>query len=644
MFAGLSLKNRLILAFGLPMVVAVIIPLVAVGHWGGKMLEANIDRQLADAVDIVTGRFQGQADNNIKKYVSMRPDYRLRGALESGDPAAMRLSALEAAMENQLRIFAFLSPQGQVLAIEGQMDEPLLAKIASQLSSQEVQAGIFVGDAYVAQYWLIPFRAYGEAIGYAVAVEEFTQDTLELYALSESAGFQFAHVELWDDKGLIMDDRQAAQDLEDPRVATVMLGDGLYLKILIDAQQTSGVALDTFRILLIISSICIFCGLVVARMVAARSARPISGLVGVSRQVGKGDYKARAVVTGAPELVELGLSFNEMIGELDLYQTQMEGYARKLEQRVEQRTQKLQQEVAERQAAEQRATQSVLELEKAHELLKQNQGQLVQQAKMASLGQISAGVAHEINNPVGFIMSNMGTLKEYMTLFNTLFTQYQQLEDALESRQQQEVDRLTTQIRQLREKEDLQFILDDMNNLVAETQDGANRVRDIVKDLKTFARVDEADIKTADLNEGIESTLRVIWNELKYNCTVEKHYGDLPTIRCYPGQLNQVFMNILVNASHAIGEKGTVTIETLADDKAITLRFSDTGAGIAKENLEKLFDPFFTTKAVGKGTGLGLSIAFGIIKNHGGSIDVQSELGKGTTFTITLPLDGIPGD
>ena len=272
--------------------------------------------------------------------------------------------------------------------------------------------------------------------------------------------------------------------------------------------------------------------------------------------------------------------------------------------------------------------------------LKENQAQLVHSEKMASLGQLAAGVAHEINNPLGFIQSNLVTLDEYIDVFKQLFRHYDQLTDALAENDKGKKEEALTTIQNLRDEEDLEFVLEDVALLLVESLAGADRVKEIVKSLKSFARIDEADVKEADINEGIEATLRIIWNELKYKCTVEKNLKPLPPIRCFPGQLNQVFMNLIVNAAQAIPEKGTVTIETDVVDSEVLVRISDTGRGIHAENIPKLFNPFFTTKPVGEGTGLGLSISYGIIKKHNGRIEVESELEKGTTFTVHLPITG----
>ena len=288
-------------------------------------------------------------------------------------------------------------------------------------------------------------------------------------------------------------------------------------------------------------------------------------------------------------------------------------------------------EIAKRKEAEQQLT-------CAYERLKENQTQLVHSEKMASLGQLAAGVAHEINNPVGFVTSNLGTLAEYTEVFTRLLDAYQTLTDQLSPDQSAAGQDILHGITEIRETEDLDFIREDIDALVAESLNGMHRVKEIVQGLKSFARVDEAEMQIADVNEGIEATLKVVWNELKYKCKVHTKLKALPQIRCYPGQLNQVFMNLLVNAAHAMEERGAITIETEMTDSDVVIRISDTGVGIPEEHLSKLFNPFFTTKPVGEGTGLGLSISYGIIQKHGGRIEVDSAVGRGTTFTIYLPI------
>jgi signal transduction histidine kinase len=192
-------------------------------------------------------------------------------------------------------------------------------------------------------------------------------------------------------------------------------------------------------------------------------------------------------------------------------------------------------------------------------------------------------------------------------------------------------------IAQVKQDIDMHFLRDDVNDLLVESLDGLKRVTRIVQDLKAFSHVDEVERQWADLENGLESTMRVAWNELKYKAEVVKEFTGIPMLECYPFQLNQVFMNLLVNAAQAIGERGKITVRTGHDEEHVWVEIQDTGCGIKPENLTRIFDPFYTTKPVGKGTGLGLSLAYGIVKKHEGVIEVHSELGVGTTFRVVLP-------
>ena len=279
------------------------------------------------------------------------------------------------------------------------------------------------------------------------------------------------------------------------------------------------------------------------------------------------------------------------------------------------------------------------ELFEANEALVLSQTQMVHSEKMAGLGQIAAGVAHEINNPVGFILSNLGTLEEYVCVIRRFLDAAGKLRAGSEGRNTGQVKEGLEEIEAVHRDEDIEFLLEDLEDLVKESREGAIRVRDIILGLRNFARVDEAELKEADINEGLDSTLKVAWNEIKYKCEVIKEYVDLPPLLCHPAQLNQVFMNIILNGVQAIEEIGEIRIRTETDGESIAVHISDTGSGISPENVRKLFDPFFTTKDVGKGTGLGLSISHGIVEKHNGTIEVDSEVGVGTTVTIRLPLE-----
>ena len=284
-------------------------------------------------------------------------------------------------------------------------------------------------------------------------------------------------------------------------------------------------------------------------------------------------------------------------------------------------------------------------LEEVNRRLQDNQGQLLQSEKLAMVGQLAAGVAHEINNPVGFVLSNLNTLGEYEADLADLLALYEELVDLMAAGDQATVESKLQEIDSQKEEMDLEFVLEDLKNLVTESRDGAERVRNIVRDLRDFSHLDRKERMPADLNAGLESTLNIVWNELKYKAEVKREYGELPEVMCYPMELNQVFMNILVNASHAMEEKGTITLRTYCDEDAVCVAITDTGKGMSPEVQEQVFTPFFTTKDVGEGTGLGLSMCYNIVtEKHRGEILLESEEGKGTTFTIRIPLSEADDD
>ncbi|MBU0482060.1 MAG: response regulator [Proteobacteria bacterium] len=260
--------------------------------------------------------------------------------------------------------------------------------------------------------------------------------------------------------------------------------------------------------------------------------------------------------------------------------------------------------------------------------LKNAHRRIYQHEKMASIGQLAAGVAHEINNPLGFITSNLSTLRKYLDRMTRHidFLQTQVREEA--------ADRVKQQEKQLK----IDYILQDAHDLINESLEGAERVVRIVQGLKTFSRVDDATSKPVDINASLDSAINMIWNELKHNATLTRDYSDLPETTCNGQQLNQVFLNLLVNAVHSIADHGKIKISTRHENGWITVAITDTGCGIPPENINRLFEPFFTTKEIGKGTGLGLSISYEIIQKHGGDITVESTPGKGSTFTVRLPV------
>jgi signal transduction histidine kinase len=269
------------------------------------------------------------------------------------------------------------------------------------------------------------------------------------------------------------------------------------------------------------------------------------------------------------------------------------------------------------------------ELSEALHSLEATQSQLLHQEKMASIGQLAAGVAHELNNPIGFVHSNLETLRRYFERIESVF-------DAYEAR----VDPGDEELAGLKRELKIDFLRTDLPELIVESLDGTRRVRKIVEDLKTFSHPAGKKVDFRDLNAGLESTLNIVHNELKYKARVIKEFGDIPHVRCRLGQINQVFMNLALNAVQAIEESGEIRVATKQDGDDVIVSVADNGRGMSPEVRSRVFEPFFTTKDVGQGTGLGLSISYDIVRKHGGSLTVDSEVGLGTTFVMRLPIEG----
>ena len=275
--------------------------------------------------------------------------------------------------------------------------------------------------------------------------------------------------------------------------------------------------------------------------------------------------------------------------------------------------------------------QKTRELVETYADLKNVHNQMLQQQKMASIGKLAAGVAHEINNPAGFIGSNLGSLQKYVNKLNEGLAFMEQSLKKIDNEELQA--EIKTKKRQLK----LDFVQEDINDLINESKDGIERIATIVRNLKSFSRAENDKQMATNLQEVLESAINIAWNEIKYKAQIKKEYQSLPLITCFPQQLGQVFVNLLVNAAHAIEGQGVITVKTRQENNWAVVEICDTGSGIAEENLAKLFEPFFTTKEAGKGTGLGLIICHDIIQRHHGTMEVDTTLGIGTSFTIKLP-------
>nr|WP_298137603.1 ATP-binding protein [uncultured Pseudomonas sp.] len=262
--------------------------------------------------------------------------------------------------------------------------------------------------------------------------------------------------------------------------------------------------------------------------------------------------------------------------------------------------------------------QLIKKLEKAN-------AQLLQSEKLAAIGQLAAGVAHEINNPIGYVFSNLKTLAGYV---HDLLRIIDAVDGAAD----------LDELRQLKRSMEYDYIRNDVEALIGESEDGIERVKKIITSLKDFSHIEEDEFRQADLHRGLDTTLNVVNNELKYKAEVIKEYGELPEVECMPSQINQVVMNLLINAAHAIEQFGRITLRSGHEGDWVWIEVEDTGQGIAPHLLNRIYEPFFTTKPVGKGTGLGLSLSYNIIRKHNGRIEVFSTPGEGTRFRVWLPV------
>jgi signal transduction histidine kinase len=288
-----------------------------------------------------------------------------------------------------------------------------------------------------------------------------------------------------------------------------------------------------------------------------------------------------------------------------------------------------------RSRAEQALQQRLHELEAVNAKLADMQLHLLQTEKMASIGQLAAGVAHEINNPIGFVRSNLSTLKRYAADLIGVVGRYEAAEEALGNAHRDAF----TSVNTLKAETDIAYTLSELPSLLDESLEGIERVRKIVQDLKNFSRSGDTDFQWADLTQGLESTINIVWNQIKYKAELRREYQPLPQVHCVASQINQVLMNLLVNAAQAIDQQGVITVRTGADAQEVWIEVEDTGCGMTGEQMKRIFEPFFTTKPPGQGTGLGLAIAWRVMERHHGHIDIQSEPGRGSRFRVRLPID-----
>jgi signal transduction histidine kinase len=363
--------------------------------------------------------------------------------------------------------------------------------------------------------------------------------------------------------------------------------------------------------------------------------RQLKTLQDAARDISAGNYTKKIDIKTNDEIGKVALAFNQMMSTLNLsnertlsYQEELKELNKSLEERVDNRTRK---------TLEQKN-----KLESAYSQLQKTQMQLVESEKLASIGQLAAGVGHEINNPIGFVKSNLSSLESYINIYRTLIKEQQDFINNVGLENHPYLKEQFSKIEKYQNQEDIDFINNDIKSLIKESITGTVRVAEIVKGLKVYARESNEILELCDLGACLEDALKIINNEIKYKCKIKKDIKNLPLFNCNEVQMTQVFTNLIVNAAQAIKHVGVLTIKashnTSDKESNITISITDNGEGISEANKAKLFDPFFTTKPVGEGTGLGLSISRGIIADHGGTISVESKEGVGTRFTIIFNL------
>lgn len=351
----------------------------------------------------------------------------------------------------------------------------------------------------------------------------------------------------------------------------------------------------------------ILMGLLLSYFLSRKIISPLNSLIQATGEFEQGDLSNRVEKTSYLEINELVVSYNSMADALQrLYSS--------LGQKVQERTQ---------------------QLEEAYSELQNTQAMMVHSEKMKSLGELVAGIMHEINNPINFIYGNLSHLNNYSADLIKIIDTYSEFAADLKPEHKKAIE-------DLKEEIDYDFLKSDLPDLIRSCREGTERTKNIILDLKDFSRLEEVALTNVDLKKEIDTTLNILNNKFKNRITVHQEYQeDLPKIEAYGGQLNQVFMNILDNSAYAIAETGDVWIRIKIVDTNVIIEFEDNGKGMDETTLQKIFNPFFTTKPVGQGTGLGMAISYKVIKNHQGDIHVDTEVGKGTKFTITLPVNRV---
>lgn len=395
------------------------------------------------------------------------------------------------------------------------------------------------------------------------------------------------------------------------------------------------------------SLIAVIFGAVLSFLLAFLITKPIQRITDAVLAFSRGDKSQRVEPLSNDEIGDLASAFNAMAEEISKRDRITEEIRK---QRLEETIAALNQSNKELGKKQKELERTIDALNQSNEQIKAQQLQLLQAEKMSSLGQMVAGIAHEVNTPLGFVKNSLTLLSRNQQEIESLLEKQHQLAEALVDGDAEHVERHIAEAFEAAKELDENEVLEDSRKMLEHSKIGIERIEELVINLKNFSRLDESAFKLSDINEGIDSTLVIAHNAIKHKAEIIKDYAPDLKAECYPSQLNQVFLNLIMNAAQAIQEKGTIKITTQyeaepnvianekADRKYAVIKIADSGKGISPEHLNKIFDPFFTTKPVGQGTGLGLSISYQIIERHKGAISVKSELGKGTEFTVRIPV------
>ncbi len=392
-------------------------------------------------------------------------------------------------------------------------------------------------------------------------------------------------------------------------------------KALLNKGIDQAVVTSVFRQFVMMSTGINILGIIVAIAVSTffskRITGPILELAEKVRSFSGGDRDIRIVVDSEDEIGELAASFNQMVENLQRTTTSIDA---------------LNKEIVERKTAEAGLKTALIEIRNV-------QTKLLRTGKMASIGQLAAGVAHEINNPVGFIRANLDVLQISVSKLFAVIDSFEQLARVRGMGGQEGFHRVDACLEALVNNKEIAYLKGDLPLMINECLEGTVRIKNIVLSLRTLSHPKVEERYPTNVNDEVDKALVLVGGEIKYKCELVKELTDVPQVKANPSQLQQVFINVLMNASQAIEKNGIIMIRTYCKDHFVCIDVADNGKGISPEVIDQIFDPFYTSKSVGEGTGLGLSIVYGIIEKHGGTIDVKSQLGQGTTFTIRLPLE-----